>query len=231
MNPTVVLSRTPGRRVLLAVAIVLSSLLVGAPAADAHLEDDYMPNHWSSWPGVIVEYVTTFPANSPYPFRDRVADGAANWSGVANKPSLSYEQSIFDWYPYEGQLSCGQMTERRVGVHFKPLSGSTIGYARICHTAGAVWASQMIIDSDETWWPYNDAPLSGWLDLESVTTHEWGHVRGGWVYAAGHWSHGSNGATCNSAPKDTMCPATSAGDDSQRTPTALDIHPANEAYS
>ncbi len=79
-----------------------------------------------------------------------------------------------------------------------------------------------------TWWPYNDTPVpDGYLDLESILTHEFGHALG-WE---GHLSLADS--VCGDVPvatDQTMCPGFQLAASYWRSTELHDRHTMDNAY-
>jgi hypothetical protein len=90
--------------------------------------------------------------------------------------------------------------------------------------------SQTIFDSDETWWPFNNGPVPAThVDMESISTHEWGHA-----FGMKHWNGPPNpqdATVCPAGNQHTMCSGFNPnGSTVLRTPEAHDLHEMDQAY-
>lgn len=88
-----------GRRVALAIGLVMSAVVLPTRPADAHswfdCSTDASPCTVYTWqPDTIYfRFASSFPPNSPYPGRDRVIDSILNWPLAASGRPATIVQS------------------------------------------------------------------------------------------------------------------------------------------
>ena len=188
---------------------------MGPPPAAAH-----DPLYWftARYYSTSVRYhmAPSFPANSPFPFHDRLPQAAAAWpyNNGSDRPLTYFEdnRALTGWTwtqpcdnPWAGQgMNSSSVTH--AGLHFGGWDGpgSDLAVTSRCYygdNRDRIFAAMILFDDAETWWPYAEAPLNTYLDFLSVTVHELGHGYGGWAAAA----HGHFGSPFSEPPTDVLC--------------------------
>lgn len=218
-----------------AIALGVTSLVaVDAGPAAAHNPDDCTIGYEvceieTIWLVDSVQFTFTpsFPPNSPYPLRSRVQDGILNWPiSSTGRPSYYFSSGSAN-----RAFTCADTYALNENyISYGAIDGSNGVLALTCRDIdyGFIANSQMLFDSGETYWPYDSAPPSSHLDMESVATHELGHTLG-W---RGHFS--SSDVICPSggwgSTAATMCPTYTYGLDHFRSTSTHDRHTVAAKY-
>lgn len=174
--------------------------------------------------GVQFWFTTSVPDNGS---RDRVRNGIQQWNGQ-NQCMTWVEGAVHaDYEPN----SCPGFAIN--GVHERNLTASygygasTVAATFVCTSGSSIQSANYAIDTAEAWWLQSGAPLSNYLDLWGVSTHEFGHAGG----FSGHWNEGLDGSLCPSGTGwHVMCQGMPYGVTWQRTLKTHDQDTFNNAY-
>lgn len=225
------------RNTLGALPLALLMVAVGAiPSSANHLAREAHRWRSNSYADYTLEtyFTSGFPGGA---WRDRVQDGAAQWNGVTEGPSLSFQGSdISDFNPL---TSCAP-NNGSVTVHWHTIADA-LGQESYCYfvvngnPTDQKATSSVEFNKDDPVW-YNgtgDSPGNIFLgfcywdcsdDFWSVATHEFGHTMG-----FDHFSE-ADSVCPNSADRETMCPGIYQGTERQRTIEAHETQSFRDLY-
>lgn len=214
-------------RPIVAAALLCAAIAAATVApASGHTATTFITGYWRAT-SIRFGYTASFPQNSPYPFRDRFVNARDSWpyDGGGSRPLVYFDNSTLNWPP---NTPCSYTTGAN-GLHYYNLDGQngTFGTTYVCINASTreITNAQIVLDSSETWWPYDTAPLQSHLDVWSVATHELGHALGGWNSPwTGHFSD-----VC-ATPVNSMCPTGSYGTTHIRSTETHDRHTMAAGY-
>ena len=214
-----------------AVVVSLSFNVTGAPPTQAHSASTWFGGHW--FEGAINFAITpSYPANSPYPFRDMLKRGRDSWpyDGGRARPNTGFSGTQLNWSP-EPVCDYGLGAN---GIHYYPIDGPDRVKARtrvcVIQASRRIWNAQVVFDSGETWWPYAETPQSTHYDVWGVAAHELGHAWGGWLDPPQSAGHFGSTADCINPPTQTMCPDITRGFDGFRSTELHDRHTIAAEY-
>ena len=122
--------------------------------------------------------------------------------------------------------SCSSIPVYKNGIHYRDTPDNTLANTQACIVGGTndyINWFQVILDPDKNW--YTGSGSTGipanYYDVEGVSTHEFGHVVGGWTpnSAKGHYDPADTPSLCDPLGSETpshhtMCNKTDDDDES-----------------
>lgn len=241
------------KRALLCLIVAISLVAPTPRPAEAHPPGPgaatvMMVEGWAGYTSVPWGFVQGFPANTSAPAgaRDRVKNGHHAWNDLASPFTWAVRSTDYtDYNPNPAANGCPGFETN--GVHWKNLSGTTLGQTWVCTTSsGKLHSAAIVIDCcGRNWYtgtgtPPPSTPTLQFYDMWSVAAHEVGHAVGfnyGVVEADGlkHGHFDEAGSYCtdeggDSPTRMTMCPTIDWSATDWRTPELHDTHTFNALY-
>lgn len=233
--------RTPRMLILAVIALLVAA--VATTVAGAHTSSTHYPAHWIGLTSVPYRFESAVPTGA---FRDRLKDGAAQWTAQGGTAEPNFYWPGGDDFPdtsLTGHCNTGFYGANVLQYQDLDNYGSgVLGVTLTCYRTdtGEILSFQMGFDNDRDWYTGTGDANDGFLnqcipscqsDLWSVASHEFGHATGfmGPSSTGGHFS--STDAVCaDNDSQATMCPSYKPGTERQRSLSTHDIHTFTGAY-
>jgi hypothetical protein len=168
-------------------------------------------------------------------FRDRVENGANQWSALAGNMQFQRGGVTVTWQYDSNCNGAGKNSIHWGSIDGPPVAGQLNTAAQTTHCTytddpGFLMLFRMKFDSADPW--YNDTgdPPSDKVDTWSLAAHEFGHATG-WGAGGAQNHFGDSWDVCTNSPKHTMCPSIPLGDDYWRSLEEHDRDTFNNVYN
>lgn len=228
-------------RLLTLVGLATGIILIGAAPASSHSDSKYLPGQWQ-----VSTETYHFTTSVPDEYEAPLADALAPWNNLPNS-NFSFAHGIdVGNFSYSGCNKAGT-PPKRSAIHVGPIdggktenlfSGNTLARVTLCYvntvSSSKIVSANMQIDEADNFHTGAGSPgfFDPEIDLQSVATHEWGHMFGfNGPWDRGHFSQ--HAPICNRSRGDlhTMCPHLPANKDTRfRTLETHDAHTIQNGY-
>lgn len=228
-------------RVTTLIGMAAAIMVLGALPASSHSDSKYLPGQWQ-----VSSETYHFTTSVPDDYKAPLTDALAPWNNLPDS-NFDFAHGVdVPNFPYSGCNKAGTPAKKSA-IHVGPIDGgkvqnmmtaNTVARVTLCYvntfSSSRIVSSNMQIDEDDSFHTGTGSPglFDPGIDLQSVATHEWGHMFGfNGPWDSGHFSQHAAICDKNRGDLHTMCPHLPGNRDTRfRTLESHDAHVIQNGY-